>query len=74
LPQSFHSMFDVRLGTCSYPFAADRQRLGLEVSLYQIPQIPSITLFETAIFRTPRASECGADLSDPDNQLSLFDS
>ena len=51
-----------------------RKRLGLEVSLYQILQILSVTLFEkTPILRALQASDYENDFGDPDNQLILFD-
>jgi len=50
-----------------------RKRLGLEATLYQILQILSVTLFEkTPILRALRASDSCPDLSDPGNQLILF--
>jgi hypothetical protein len=51
-----------------------RKRLGLEASLYQILQILSVTLFEkTPILRALQASDYENELSDPGNQLILFD-
>jgi transposase len=51
-----------------------RKRLGLEVSLYQILQILSITLFEKVpILQALEASDSQADSSDSRNQLNLFD-
>ncbi len=51
-----------------------RKRLGLEVSLYQILQVLSITLFEkTSILRALQACDSREDLLDPGNQLILFD-
>ena len=51
-----------------------RKRLGLEVSLYQILQILSVTLFEkTPILRALQASDFENDSGDPGNQLILFD-
>jgi hypothetical protein len=51
-----------------------RKRLGLEVSLYQILQILSITLFEkTPILQALQALDSQSDLPDPGNQLILFD-
>jgi IS4 transposase len=51
-----------------------RKRLGLEASLYQILQILSVTLFEkTPILRALQASDFENELSDPGNQLILFD-
>ena len=51
-----------------------RKRLRLEVSLYQILQILSVTLFEkTPILRALRASGSEDDLGDFSNQLILFD-
>src|ERR1700737_1681677 len=51
-----------------------RKRLGLEVSLYQILQILSITLFEKVpILQALEASDSQADSPDSRNQLNLFD-
>jgi hypothetical protein len=51
-----------------------RKRLALEASLYQILQILSVTLFEkTPILQALRASNSQEELSDPGNQLILFD-
>ena len=51
-----------------------RKRLGLEVSLYQILQILSLTLFEkTPILRALQSSDYETDLGDSGNQLILFD-
>ncbi len=51
-----------------------RKRLGLEVSLYQILQILSVTLFEkTPILRALQESCSEENLGDPGNQLILFD-
>jgi hypothetical protein len=51
-----------------------RKRLGLEVSLYQILQVLSVTLFEkTPILRALQASDSESDLRDVGNQLILFD-
>jgi len=51
-----------------------RKRLGLEVSLYQILQVLSITLFEQMpILRALQASDSGNNLLDPGNQLNLWD-
>jgi len=51
-----------------------RKRLDLEASLYQILQILSVTLFEkTPILQALQASDSQKELSDPDNQLILFD-
>ena len=51
-----------------------RKRLELELSLYQILQILSVTLFEkTPILRALQASDSGSDSLDPGNQLILFD-
>jgi hypothetical protein len=51
-----------------------RKRLGLEVSLYQILQILSVTLFEkTPILQALQASDSTNDLPDTGNQLILFD-
>ena len=51
-----------------------RKRLGLEVSLYQILQILSVTLFEkTPILRALQESGYEEELGNPGNQLILFD-
>ena len=51
-----------------------RKRLGLEVSLYQILQIFSVTLFEKMpILRALQASGSEDNLGDFSNQLILFD-
>ena len=51
-----------------------RKRLGLKVSLYQILQILSVTLFEkTPILRALQASDFENELRDSGNQLILFD-
>jgi hypothetical protein len=51
-----------------------RKRLGLEVSLYQILQVLSITLFEQMpILRALQASDSENNLLDPGNQLNLWD-
>jgi len=51
-----------------------RKRLGLEVSLYQILQILSITLFEKVpILQALQASDSQPDLPGSGNQLILFD-
>jgi Domain of unknown function (DUF4372)/Transposase DDE domain len=51
-----------------------RKRLGLEMSLYQILQILSVTLFEkTPVLQALQASESDSDLLDVSNQLILFD-
>ena len=51
-----------------------RKRLGLEVSLYQILQILSITLFEKVpIVQALQAPQSQSDLPDSGNQLILFD-
>jgi hypothetical protein len=51
-----------------------RKRLGLELSLYQILQILSVTLFEkTPILQALQASDSQEELIDPGNQLILFD-
>ena len=50
------------------------KRLGLEVSLYQILQILSITLFEKMpILQALQASDSQNDLPEDGNQLILFD-
>jgi hypothetical protein len=51
-----------------------RKQLGLEVSLYQILQILSVTLFEkTPILQALQASDSQDELSVNANQLILFD-
>ena len=51
-----------------------RKRLSLELSLYQILQILSVTLFEkTPILRALQTSDSEIDLLDSGNQLILFD-
>ena len=51
-----------------------RKRLGLEVSLYQILQILSVTLFEkTPIIQALQPSGSQENLLDSANQLNLFD-
>jgi len=51
-----------------------RKRLGLEMSLYQILQILSVTLFEkTPILRALQASDFNSESDDSGNQLILFD-
>ena len=51
-----------------------RKRLGLEVSLYQILQILSLTLFEkTPILRALQPSDCETNLAGSGSQLILFD-
>ena len=50
-----------------------RKRLGLELSLYQILQVLSVTLFEkTPILRALQASDSEDDLHGSGNQLNLF--
>jgi transposase len=50
-----------------------RKRLGLELSLYQILQILSVTLFEkTPILQALQPSDSQANSLDPANQLNLF--
>jgi len=51
-----------------------RKRLGIEVSLYQLLQIFSVTLFEkTPILRALQQIDSQNDLPDSGNQLILFD-
>ena len=51
-----------------------RKRLGLQVSLYQILQILSVTLFEKVlILQALEASDFQNDLLEDRNQLILFD-
>ena len=53
--------------------AIARKRLGLEVSLYQILQILSVTIFEKVpILRALEASDFQSDLFEDRNQLILF--
>jgi hypothetical protein len=53
--------------------AIARKRLGLEVSLYQILQILSVTLFEkTPILQALQACDSDSNLVDIGNQLILF--
>ena len=50
-----------------------RKRLGLEVSLYQILQILSVTLFEkTPILQALQVSDSRNDLLDSRKQLDLW--
>jgi hypothetical protein len=50
-----------------------RKRLGLDLSLYQILQILSVTLFEkTPILQALQPSDSQANSIDPANQLNLF--
>ena len=54
--------------------AVVRKRLSLEISLYQILQILSVTLFEkTPILRALQAPGSEDNLGDFSNQLILFD-
>ena len=51
-----------------------RKRLNLELSLYQILQILSLTLFEkTPILRALERSDAQSELEETSNQLILFD-
>ena len=51
-----------------------RKRLLLPISLYQILQILSVTLFEkTPILRALQTSGSNSESDDSDNQLILFD-
>jgi transposase len=51
-----------------------RKRMTLDLSLYQILQILSLTLFEkTPILQALQPSDSQEELIDPDNQLILFD-
>ena len=51
-----------------------RKRLGLEISLYQILQILSVTLFEkTPILQALQPPDSQQDLPSSANQLILFD-
>jgi hypothetical protein len=51
-----------------------RKHLGIEVTLYQILQVLSLTLFEkTPILRALQTSDYDNDLGDIGNQLILFD-
>jgi hypothetical protein len=50
-----------------------RKRLGLNISLYQLLQILSVTLFEkTPILQALQSIDSPSDLPDPSNQLNLF--
>jgi hypothetical protein len=50
-----------------------RKRLGLQLSLYQILQILSLTLFEKMpLFQALQPSDSQFDLGDSGNQLNLF--
>lgn len=50
-----------------------RKQLGLELSLYQILQILSVTLFEkTPILQALQPSDSHENMVDPANQLNLF--
>jgi hypothetical protein len=50
-----------------------RKRLGLDLSLYQILQILSVTLFEkTPILQALQPSDSPEKLVDAGNQLNLF--
>jgi hypothetical protein len=54
--------------------AIARKRLGLEVSLYQILQILSVTILEKVpILQAFEASDSQSELLDSSNQLILFD-
>jgi len=54
--------------------AIARKRLGLEVSLYQILQILSVTIFEKVpILQAFEALDSQSELLDSSNQLILFD-
>ena len=51
-----------------------RKRLGLEISLYQILQVLSVTLFEkTPILQALQPPDSQQDLLSSANQLILFD-
>jgi hypothetical protein len=53
--------------------AITRKRLMLPMSLYQILQILSVTLFEkTPILQALQPADSQDDLSDKSNQLNLF--
>jgi len=50
-----------------------KKRLKLEVSLYTILQILSVTSFErTSILQVLMKSDYKTDITEPDNQLILF--
>jgi hypothetical protein len=50
-----------------------RKRLGLELSIYQILQILSVTLFEkTPILQALQPSDSANELLDSAKQLNLF--
>ncbi len=51
-----------------------RKRLGLELTLYQILQILSVTIFEkTPLLQAIQATDSQSDLVDTSKQLILFD-
>jgi len=50
-----------------------RKRMGLEASLYQILQILSLLFEKTPILQALQAPDSQQELSDPANQLILFD-
>ena len=62
------------IAVCSYVLIAIvRKRLALELSLYQILQVLSLTLFEkTPILRALERPSSPEDLNDSGNQLILF--
>ena len=54
--------------------AIARKRLGLEVSLYQILQILSVTIFEKVpILQAFKALDSQSEFFDSSNQMILFD-
>jgi hypothetical protein len=54
--------------------AIARKRLGLEISLYQILQILSVTIFEKVpILQAFEALDSQSELLDSTNQMILFD-
>lgn len=51
-----------------------RKRLGLDLSLYQILQVLSVTIFEkTPLLQALQPPDSGSDLLDAGKQLILFD-
>ena len=51
-----------------------RKRLGLDLSLYQILQVLSVTIFEkTPLLHALQPPDSGSDLLDASKQLILFD-
>jgi hypothetical protein len=65
----------IRIAVSTYVLVAIvRKRLGLEIILYQIPQVLSVTLFEkTPILQALQPPDSQQDLLSSANQLILFD-